>query len=155
VKPLRVASLAVLVVVTGALSWAGSRLWDSMDTLPRVPAAAPVVLFLIAVLLLATGLALRSRLQQQRDRVPGAKGVDPLVAARAVVFGHAAAVVAAVVAGLYGGMGVFLINRMDVPTRRDDVYLAGLSVLGSLAVIAVAFFVQRVLRLPEDAEPES
>ncbi|KUN77395.1 hypothetical protein AQJ66_33770 [Streptomyces bungoensis] len=149
-KQLRIRVLAGVFVVAGILSWAGARLWNSIGTLPSVPLAAPVVLALIAVVLLATALSLRARFKAQRERRPGAKGVDPLMAARAVVFGQASALVAALVAGMYGGTGVFLLELLDIPARRDQAFYAGFSVLAGIAVIAAALFLERVCRLPED-----
>ena len=149
-KELRIRMLAGVFVVAGVLSWAGARLWNSVGTLPGVPLAAPIVLALIAVVLLATALSIRARLKAQRDRVPGAKGVDPLMAARAVVFGQASALVAALVAGMYGGTGVFLLEYLDIPARRDQAIYAGASVVAGIAVIAAAIFLERVCKLPED-----
>lgn len=149
-RELRIRLLAGVFAVAGVLSWAGARLWNSTGTLPSVPLAAPIVLALIAVVLLATALSIRSRLKAQRERVPGAKGVDPLMAARAVVFGQASALVAALVAGMYGGTGVFLLELLDLPARRDQAIYAGFSVLAGLAVIAAALFLERVCKLPED-----
>ncbi|MBJ6639705.1 DUF3180 domain-containing protein [Streptomyces sp. DHE7-1] len=149
-KQLRIRVLAGVFVVAGVLSWAGARLWNSVGTLPSVPLAAPVVLALIAVVLLATALSLRARFKAQRERRPGAKGVDPLMAARAVVFGQASALVAALVAGMYGGTGVFLLELLDIPARRDQAVYAGFSVLAGIAVIASALFLERVCKLPED-----
>ncbi|ANH92707.1 MULTISPECIES: DUF3180 domain-containing protein [unclassified Streptomyces] len=149
-KELRIRVLAGVFVVAGVLSWAGARLWNAVGTLPSVPLAAPIVLALIAVVLVSTALSLRARLKAQRERRPGAKGVDPLMAARAVVFGQASALVAALVAGMYGGAGVFLLELLDIPTRRDQAIYAGASVLAGLAVIAAALFLERVCKLPED-----
>ncbi|MER6850304.1 DUF3180 domain-containing protein [Streptomyces flaveolus] len=154
-KELRIRMLAGVFVVAGVLSWAGARLWNSIGTLPGVPLAAPIVLALIAVVLLATALSIRARLKAQRDRVPGAKGVDPLMAARAVVFGQASALVAALVAGMYGGTGVFLLEYLDIPARRDQAIYAGFSVLGGIGVIASAVFLERVCKLPEDDDDNS
>ncbi|MEE1763473.1 MULTISPECIES: DUF3180 domain-containing protein [unclassified Streptomyces] len=151
-KELRIRTLAAVFVVAGVLSWAGARLWNSVDTLPSVPLAAPIVLALIAVVLTATALSLRSRLKAQRERRPEAKGVDPLMAARAVVFGQASALVAALVAGMYGGVGVFLLESLEVPARRDQAIYAGFSVLAGIGVIVAAFFLERVCKLPEDDE---
>lgn len=154
-KELRIRTLAAVFVVAGLLSWAGARLWNAVGTLPRVPLAAPIVLALIAVVLLSTALSLRARLKAQRERRPGAKGVDPLMAARAVVFGQASALVAALVAGMYGGAGAFLLESLEVPARRDQAIYAGFSVLGFyIAVIAAAFFLERVCKLPEDDDNE-
>jgi hypothetical protein len=151
VKELRIPVLAGVFVVAGVLAWAASRLWNSLGTLPGVPSASPIVLAVIATVLLATALSLRSRLKAQRERVPGAKGVDPMMAARAVLFGHASALVAALVAGIYGGVGVFLLmDSSEAPARQDQTVYAGLAVLAGVAVVAAAVFLERVCRLPDD-----
>ncbi|MGW4873314.1 DUF3180 domain-containing protein [Streptomyces chartreusis] len=151
-RELRIRLLAGVFIVAGVLSWAGARLWNAVGTLPSVPLAAPIVLALIAVVLLSTAISIRARLKAQRERDPEAKGVDPLMAARAVVFGQASALVAALVAGMYGGTGVFLLEYLDIPARRDQAIYAGFSVLASLGVIAAAVFLERVCKLPEDDE---
>ncbi|WAZ23213.1 DUF3180 domain-containing protein [Streptomyces cinnabarinus] len=151
-RELRIRVLAGVFIVAGILSWAGARLWNSIGTLPSVPLAAPIVLALIAAVLLATALSIRSRLKAQRERRPGAKGVDPLMAARAVVFGQSSALVAALVAGMYGGTGVFLLETLDIPARRDQAIYAAFSVVAGIAVIASAIFLERVCKLPEDDE---
>ncbi|WP_338896749.1 DUF3180 domain-containing protein [Streptomyces sp. TG1A-60] len=149
-KELRIRTLAAVFVVAGVLSWAGARLWNSVGTLPSVPLAAPIVLALIAAVLTATALSIRNRLKAQRERQPDAKGVDPLMAARAVVFGQASALVAALVSGMYGGVGAFLLESLEVPARRDQAVYAGFSVLAGIAVIVAAFYLERVCKLPED-----
>lgn len=155
VSQLRIGVLVGLFAAAGVVSWAGARLWDSMGTLPTVPLAAPIVLGVIAAVLAATAFSLRARLRAQRERRPGAKGVDPLLAARAVVFGHASALVSALIAGVYGGVGLFLVmHQLDVPARRDQAIYAGASVVAAVGVIAAAFFLERVCRLPEDDDKE-
>jgi hypothetical protein len=153
VKQLRVRVLFGLFGVAGVLSWAGARLWDTFGTLPRVPVAAPIVLAAIAAVLAATALSLRARLKAQRERRPEAKGVDPLVAARAVVFGQASALVAALVSGMYGGAFVFLLTAgLDAAARRDQAIYSGLSVVAGICVVVAALFLERVCRLPEDED---
>ncbi|MFG7945747.1 DUF3180 domain-containing protein [Streptomyces cacaoi] len=154
-KELRIRTLAGLFVVAGVLSWGGARLWDALGTLPGVPVAAPIVLGAIAAVLLATALSLRARLKAQRERQPEAKGVDPMMAARAVLFGQASALVAALVSGMYGGAGVFLLaERSDIPARGDQAIYAGAAVVAGIAVIAAAVFLERVCRLPEDDDDD-
>ena len=153
-KELRIRVLGGVFGVAGVLSWAGARLWNAVGTLPSVPLAAPIVLALIAAVLTSTALSLRARLRAQRERRPGAKGVDPLMAARAVVFGQASALVAALVAGMYGGTGVFLLELLDIPARRDQAVYAGFSVLAGIAVIVAALFLERVCKLPEDDDQD-
>ncbi|MEV6010682.1 DUF3180 domain-containing protein [Streptomyces sp. NPDC051976] len=150
-RTLRIRTLLGLFAVAAVLAWAGARLWDSLGTLPGVPVAAPIVLALIAVALFATALSLRARLRAQRERRPGAKGVDPLAAARAVVFGQASALVAALVVGMYGGTGLYLVMYdLDMDPRRQQAIYAGAAVLAGVAVVAAALFLERVCRLPED-----
>ncbi|MGA5063225.1 DUF3180 domain-containing protein [Streptomyces exfoliatus] len=151
-KQLRLKVLAGLFLVAGILSWGAARLWDSVGTLPSVPIAAPIVLAVIAAVLTATALSIRTRLKAQRERRPGAKGVEPLMAARAVVFGQASALVAALVAGMYGGTGVYLLAFLDVPARRDQALYAALAVAAGIAVIAAALFLERVCKLPDDSD---
>ncbi|MEU1483795.1 DUF3180 domain-containing protein [Streptomyces sp. NPDC005752] len=153
-KQLRLGLLAGLFAGAGVLSWGAARLWNSLGTLPSVPLAAPVVLAVIAVVLLATALSIRSRLRAQRERRPGAKGVEPMMAARALVFGQASALVTALVAGMYGGTGVFLLGSLDVPPRRDQAIYAGFAVLAGIAVVAAAFFLERVCKLPDDGDDD-
>jgi Na+/proline symporter len=152
VRQLRPAVLVGIALVAGVLSWGGSRLWDSVGTLPGVPTAAPIVLGVIAAILAATAISLRNRLRAQRERVPGAKGVDPLSAARAVVLGQASALVAALVVGVYGGMGAFLFSQWDVPSRKTGAVIAVFAVVAGVCVIAAGLFLQHVCRLPEDED---
>jgi hypothetical protein len=51
---------------------------------------------------------------------------------------------------MYGGVGVFLLEHLDVPARRDQAIYAGFSVLAGIGVIVAAFFLERVCKLPED-----
>ncbi|MBP0459999.1 DUF3180 domain-containing protein [Streptomyces montanisoli] len=153
-RQLRIGVLAGILLAVGVLSWGGARLWDSLGNLPSVPAGAPIVLAAIAVILVATALSIRTRLRAQRERRPEAKGVDPLVAARAVVFGQAAALVAALVAGMYGGTCVFLLSQLSIPARRDQAIYAGFSLLAGVGVIAAAIFLERVCKLPDDEDDD-
>ena len=150
-RTLRIRTLAGLFAVAFVLAWAIARLWDTVGTLPGVPVAAPIVLAVIAVALVATALSLRSRLRAQRERRPGAKGVDPLAAARAVVFAQASALVASVVAGLYGGACLYLIMyKLEMEPRQQQAIYSGLAFLVGVAVVSAALFLERVCKLPED-----
>ncbi|MGW3088157.1 DUF3180 domain-containing protein [Streptomyces sp. NPDC001108] len=151
-KQLRLGVLAGLFAAAGVLSWGGARLWDALGSLPSVPLAAPIVLAVIAVVLLATAFTLRSRLRAQRERRPGAKGIEPLMAARALVFAQASALVVALVSGMYGGTGVFLLGHLDQPARRDQAIYAGFAVLAGIAVIAAALWLERICKLPDDED---
>ena len=152
-KELRIRTLVGVFLAVGVLSWSGAGLWDTYGDLPDVPVAAPIVLGIIAAILLATALSVRSRLKAQRERKPDAKGVEPLMAARAVLFGQASALVAALVSGMYAGTGVFLLTGGgDQPLRETQTVYAGLSVVAGAAVVAAAVFLERICRLPDEDE---
>ncbi|MEE1930363.1 DUF3180 domain-containing protein [Streptomyces sp. TRM 70351] len=153
-KQLRIRVLAGVFAVAGVLAWAASRLWNTLGSLPAVPVLAPVVLAGIAAVLLATALSLRSRLTAQRERRPVTRPVEPMMAARAVLFGQASALVGALAAGTYGGAGLFLLTSdlFQVASRREQALYAALSVVAGAALVAVALWLQRICRIPEDHE---
>ena len=60
---------------------------------------------------------------------------------------------ASLVAGVYGGTGVFLLlHDLDLPARRDQAIYAGSATVAGLLVTAAAVFLERVCRLPDDGE---
>jgi hypothetical protein len=155
VKPTRVSVLLGIVVVTAALAFAGAVVWDEYGVVPRVPISAPITLLALATAVLATALALRNRLRQIRERRPGAKALDPLVAARAVVLAKASSVVGSLFVGLYGGYAAFLLNDLEVEPRRQTLIMCGLCVLTGLLLIAAALFLERVCRIPPPPKDET
>lgn len=140
-------------------------LWERFRELPGVPRTAPLALLVVAVLLLVVTLTLRSRLRSRENAarayeahpegVPPAtlpRPVDPFVAARSVALAKACAHVGAFVGGVYAGYGLYLLPTLEIDVRRERALLCGLSVLASVAIVAVALWLERVLRLPEDPE---
>ncbi|WP_436774238.1 DUF3180 domain-containing protein [Yinghuangia sp. YIM S09857] len=151
-KPTRPALLLGLALATGALSYGAVDLWLTRGTPPGVPVLAPFVLLLLAVVALATGLSLRNRFKAQRERRRDARPVDPLTAARAVVFAKASSLVAALIAGLYGGYGLYLWMHLDNDVRREQAARCGFSVGAAVLLILAALFLEKVCRVPEDPD---
>lgn len=151
-KPTRPAILLGLALATGALSYGAVDLWLTRGTPPGVPVLAPFVLLLLAVVALSTGLSLRTRFKAQRERRRDARPVDPLTAARAVVFAKASSLVAALIAGLYGGYGVYLWLHLDNDARRDQAARCGFSVAAAVLLILAALFLEKVCRVPDDPD---
>jgi hypothetical protein len=152
-KQVRFRVLIGTFLVTAVVAWAGSRLWNALGELPGVPLAAPIVLGAIAAVLAATAISLRARLKEQRERQAQARGVDPMLAARAVLFGQASALVASLVAGVYAGFCVFLIaSQLDIAPRRDQAVYSGCSVVACAAIVAAALWLQRICRIPDDED---
>ena len=156
--------LLATTLVAGILSFGGVQLWASLGTLPGVPASAPITPAVLAAIILATALAFRSRLHAQREAIervrngepvppllPGqraSKPIDPLQAARAVMFAKASSMVGSIVAGVYGGYGVYLLTNLDVEAYKSRAVVCGLVVLAGAALVAAALFLEYVLRVP-------
>jgi hypothetical protein len=175
VKPTRPLALAAAFLVVGALSYGGVQLWSHYGTPPGVPASAPLTPAILAAVMLATALAFRSRLKAQREAVqrvldgepsppilPGQqapKPLDPLQAARAVMFAKASSMVGAIVSGVYAGYGVFLLGKLDIDVYRSRAIVCGITVLCGLALVAASLYLEYVLRLPpsgpEDGLPKN
>jgi hypothetical protein len=170
VKPTRPLVLLTATVVAGVLSYGGIQLWAHLGTLPGVPASAPITPSILAAIILATALAFRSRLNAQRESVervksgqpsppilPGqrtSKPVDPLQAARAVMFAKASSLVGSIVAGVYGGYGLYLVGQLSVDVYRGRAVVCGLAVLAGLALVGAALFLEYVLRVPPPTIPD-
>ncbi|MGC0421336.1 DUF3180 domain-containing protein [Embleya sp. AB8] len=149
-KPTRPLVLLALALGAGGIAYAGIDLWDSRGTPPVVPILAPIVLLCLAAIALATAISLRSRLKAQRERRPTARPVDPLVAARAVVFAKAGSLVGALVVGLYGGYALYLSHFLEVTERAAQAERCALSVGAGALLIGACLFLERILRVPED-----
>jgi len=175
VKPTRPLALAAAFLVVGALSYGGVQLWSHYGTPPGVPASAPLTPAILAVIMLATALAFRARLKAQREAVqrildgeptppilPGQrapKPLDPLQAARAVMFAKASSMVGAIVSGVYAGYGVFLLGKLDIDVYRNRAIVCGITVACGLALVAASLYLEYILRVPpsgpEDGMPKS
>jgi hypothetical protein len=107
-------------------------------------AAATLAILAIALWLWTTGV--RNRLA----RAPGTKPLPPIVAARSAALALAASRVGAVVCGFYAGLLLVLVNRLDVPAIRESALWSTLSALSALALTVIAWWLERILRLPEE-----
>lgn len=155
--------LIAAVSAVGAFAVLGG--WEQFRELPGVPRTAPLALAVVGGLLLVVTLSLRSRLRQREaaarafeahpEGVPPQtvpRPVDPFVAARSVALAKASSHVGALVGGWYAGYAVYLLPTVEVDARRERALLCGLSVLACVAIVAVALWLERVLRLPDDRE---
>lgn len=151
-KPTRPALLLGLALAPGALAYGAVDLWQTRGTPPGVPVLAPFVLLLLAGVAFATALSLRTRFRAQRERRADARPVDPLTAARAVVFAKASSLVAALIAGIYGGYGVWLWVHLDNDVRREQLARCAFSVGAAVLLILAALFLEKVCRVPDDPD---
>ncbi len=148
VRPTRPGTLLGVAVAAGVVTWAIMGVWDSRGSLPGVPRLAPITLLLIAVALSAIALALRNRLRHQRERLPNARGVDPLTAARALMLAKACSLVGSLVIGFYAGYAVYLMRYLSIETYQRLAIQCALAVGAGLLVVCAALFLEAVLRVP-------
>lgn len=151
-KAARPGTAVLIAVVAGAVGWYGLTLWeDSGGLAPPVPWTALAGLVALAVAVVAAGLPVyRWRAGQRRTRL------DPLVAARTVVFAKAAVYGGALLAGWYAAQALVVLPDL-VGARRPRLVLAALCGLAAVAVVAAGFLVQHWCTLPprdEDDQPE-
>lgn len=151
-KPTRPTVLLAIGAVSVAVGWAAIRLWESREgTTFMVPWSAPGALAFLAVVLFSIALTLRARLAAFREGRPGAHRLDPIFAARAAALAKASSLVGALVAGLYIGVGIFLlIDYESSAVERRRLIACGVTVATALVMLAAALFLEHVLKVPPD-----
>jgi Protein of unknown function (DUF3180) len=155
IQPTRIRALVAIAVVTGAVAWSAVLLWDDREgSVPTVPWTAPLVLGFLAAVVGAFAWVLHSRFAAVRARDPDARPVDPLAAARALGIAKASALVGALVAGLYAGVGLYFARDLDVEVRRERAVVCLVAVVAALALVAAGLWLERVLRVPPDEHDE-
>ncbi|MHA6796905.1 DUF3180 domain-containing protein [Pseudonocardia bannensis] len=146
-KPTRVRDLVVAGLVAALLANLLVRL--SYGSLPAFPAAAGVTLGLLGLAEVVAGNVLRARIQRR----PGARPVQPLVAARAVLVAQASALGGAVVAGLWAGLLSYVLPRSaEVDAAAGDATAAGIGLLCAIGLVAGALWLERCCRTPDDPD---
>lgn len=142
-RPTRVAVLVALLLSVAAVSWGVLRIMADRGTvLPPLTWTAPAGVALLAVVVLATALGLRSRLDQP------AKRPHPLSMARMAVLGKASAHVGPIIGGLYGGYLLVLLPGLQIDARRDRALLCLVALLASVALSATGLLLERTCRVP-------
>jgi hypothetical protein len=123
----------------------------SYGSLPGFPGAAGVPLAVLGAAEAIGGSALRARIRRR----PGTRPVPPLVAARAVLVARASALAGALVAGAWAGvLGYVAPRSADIAAAAGDTLAAAIGIVGALALVAGALWLQHCCRTPDDpADP--
>ena len=104
----------------------------------------------LSLLLLALAETLAAN--QLRDRIrrrPGALPVEPLVAARMFALAKASAVVGAFVLGIWAGLLLYTVPRLDrLAAARSDTATGVVGVVAAVALIAAALWLEYSCRAP-------
>lgn len=147
-RPTRLSVLALTVIVTAVAAWAVVRFLYA--ALPLLPWTMVPSLLLLALGELYTGLVTRARIQRR----PHTKRIEPLVAARLAALGKASSHAAAVIAGAFAGVAVYLLSSLDKPSPRHDLLVSAGTFLAGLALVATALFLEHACRVPKGPEDE-
>lgn len=144
----RPADLLLVAVVAAAGTWVLAR--GFYGSLPPVPVLAGVSLLLLAAVEVGLAVVLRGRI----ERRPGARLLDPIMAARSVALAKASSLVGAGVTGVWAGALVYLLPRRDQLTAAaQDVPGAVVGAACAALLVVAALVLERTCRTPEDRDP--
>lgn len=116
-------------------------------SLPTFPSTAGLPLAVLGLAEAVGGSALRRRIRRR----PGTRPVEPLVAARAVLVARASALAGALVLGAWAGLLGYVAPRSaDLAAAAGDTLAATIGLIGALALVAGALWLQHCCRTPDD-----
>jgi hypothetical protein len=122
----------------------------SYGSLPGFPLLAGATLGVLGIAEALAGNALRARILRR----PGARPVQPLVAARAVLLAKASSLAGAIMAGVWTGLLVYVLPRSaEVTAAASDAVSGGLGLVCALGLVAGALWLERCCRTPDDDPP--
>ena len=105
----------------------------SYGSLPGFPLLAGATLGVLGVAEALAGNALRARIRRR----PGARPVQPLVAARAVLLAKASALAGAIMAGAWAGLLLHVLPRSgEVTAAAADAVSGGVGLVCALGLVA-------------------
>lgn len=142
--PTRPLTLILLAVIGSGLGFGVVDVWTAWTgSIPTVPWAAPITLAFVAAAFLVAEIALKPRLQ----RDPGARPIDPLVAARTAMLAKAGSAGGAVVTGAYLGFAAYLLFDFANDYRRHVLLVAVLAAVAAALATMAAYLLERACRV--------
>jgi hypothetical protein len=150
-SPTRIRILLAMAAIAAALGWGALTLVEGQSgrVIP-VPWLSAATMWVLAVALLIWATLSRPRLQ----RLPGARPMPPLVAARTAALAMAASRVGALVGGFYLGVAIGAVARRTSEAGNDTMLAGAGAALGSLALVIVALWLEKLCRLPLDDDKD-
>lgn len=142
--------LSVFLVV-GGLSAIGWLLWQRTGRLiPQPPLLGAVLFVLLIVFVLVIAWPVRAHL-----RGDATKALDPLRAARAVVFAQSAALTGAALTGWYAAQLALVLSGRDLTIYRESAWRFAVVTLGAMLLAGAGLLAQSWCRLdPPDESPD-
>jgi len=148
--PTRPRTLLLLAFVSGLVTYVLFR-WR-YSSLPPVPLTAAVTTSGLAVAELFLGPGTRARLAGR----PGTKPIMPIAVARIAALAKASSALGALMAGVWLGVGAYVLPRWDLDTPRRDAVRAAAGLGAALLLVVAALRLENVCRVPPpppEAEP--
>lgn len=148
--PTRPRTLLLLALVAGLVTYVLFR-WR-YSSLPPVPLTAAVSVGGLAVAELFLAPGTRARL----DGRPGTKPIMPISVARIAALAKASSALGALMAGVWLGVGAYVLPRWDLTTPRRDTLRAAVGLASALLLVLAALRLENVCRVPPpppEAEP--
>ncbi len=149
-RPTRPAVLLALALISGVL---GAVIADLVDTVTgrRLPVPWTTVLTLAVIVagLLIWTLYFRAKLKNEGSRI------NPFMAMRTAALAMAASRFGALAAGFFSGVGLWFAIDLTTALARQRLLACVASVLCGVVMVAVALWLERICRLPEDPEDEA
>ena len=147
--PTRVRDLVGYAAGVTLVAWLAVRQW--YGDLPRLSWFVPLSLLLLAIAETMTANNLRARIRRR----PGALPVQPLVAARSLALAKASAVVGAVMTGVWAGLLLYAVPRLDqLSAAAGDTRTGVIGVVSAIALVAAALWLEYCCRTPIPPDSE-
>jgi uncharacterized protein DUF3180 len=139
----RIRDLAAYAVAVTGITWLAMRQW--YGDLPDLNWFVPLSLLLLAIAETLAANQLRDRIRRR----PGALPVQPLVAARMFALAKASAVVGAFVFGIWAGLLLYTVPRIDqLAAAKSDTLTGAVGVVAAVALVAAALWLEFSCRAP-------
>jgi hypothetical protein len=141
--PTRLRDLAGYAAGATLVVWLALRHW--YGELPRLTWFLPLSLGLLALAEAIAGSQLRARIRHR----PGARPVQPLVAARSVALAKASATVGSVMLGSWAGLLLYVVPRLDyLAAAAGDARTAGVGIVAASSLVGAALWLEWCCRTP-------
>lgn len=141
-KPTRPATLGVVAVIFAFVAWLLLR--AVYQKLPPLPWTGVPALLVAAAAEAWIGRDLKARIAGRRG-----KPAEPLFVSRMVALAKASALVAAAVAGVAVGFGIYLSGSLNATVPRQDALTAALTFAAAVILACAALYLEYCCRVPE------
>lgn len=148
-RPTRLPTLLLTALLAGLLTYAAFR--ARYSSLPPVPATAALSTFLLAAAEAYLAPSIRNRLAGR----PRTKPIMPMAVARVAALAKASSALGALLAGMWVGIGAYVLPRIELATPRRDAVNAGIGLACALLLVGAALWLENVCRVkhPPPGEP--